>query len=74
MTRTSLSGAIELRKALKKVEPTLAKESQKEISNLLKVVTARAKGYVPSQAPLSGWGNSVGSWQDRVFRTSDIKR
>jgi hypothetical protein len=74
MTRTSLNGAIELRKALKKVEPTLAKESQKEISNLLKVVTARAKGYVPSQAPLSGWGNSVGSWQDRVFRTSDIRR
>jgi hypothetical protein len=71
---TSLNGAIELRKALRKVEPTLAKESQKEIANLLKVVTRRAKGYVPSEAPLSGWGNAVGIWENRVFSSSDIKR
>ena len=74
MTLTSLNGAIELRKALRKVEPTLAKESQKEIANLLKVVTRRAKGYVPSEAPLSGWGNAVGIWENRVFRTSEVKR
>jgi hypothetical protein len=74
MTRTSLDGAIELRKALKKVEPTLAKESEKEIRNLLKVVTARAKGYVPSQAPLSGWEKASGVWENRVFKTSDIRR
>ena len=74
MTLTSLNGAIELRKALRKVEPTLAKESQKEIANLLKVVTRRAKGYVPSEAPLSGWGNAVGIWENRVFRSSEVKR
>lgn len=72
--RTELNGAIELRKALKKVEPLLAKESEKEIRNLLKVVTARAKGYVPSEAPLSGWNNAVGLWDNRVFRSSDIRR
>lgn len=72
--RTELNGAIELRKALKKVEPVLAKESEKEIRNLLKVVTNRAKGYVPSEAPLSGWGNAVGLWDNRVFRSSDIRR
>jgi hypothetical protein len=71
---TELSGAIELRKALKKIQPELAKESQKEIAKLLRVVVSRARGYVPSEAPLSGWGQAVGTWENRVFNTSDIRR
>jgi hypothetical protein len=71
---TEVSGALELRKALRKVEPVLAKETEKEIRNLLKVVANRARGYVPSEAPLSGWGNAVGVWENRVFNSSDIRR
>lgn len=71
---TELSGALELRKALRKVEPALAKETEKEIRSLLKVVSNKAKGFVPSEAPLSGWGNAVGVWENRVFSSSDIKR
>lgn len=71
---TGLSGALELRKAFKKIEPTLAKESDKEIRGLLKVIVTKARGFVPSQAPLSGWNNAVGVWETRVFSTSDIKR
>jgi len=71
---TEVSGALELRKALRKVEPTLAKETEKEIRNLLKVVAVKARGFVPSDAPLSGWGNAVGVWENRVFRSSDVKR
>jgi hypothetical protein len=71
---TGLSGALELRKAFKKIEPTLAKESEKEIRGLLKVIVTKARGFVPSQAPLSGWNNAVGVWESRVFSTSDIKR
>jgi len=71
---TEVSGALELRKALKKVEPALAKETEKEIRGLLKVVAVKARGFVPSSAPLSGWGNAVGVWESRVFSTSDIKR
>ena len=71
---TEVSGALELRKALKKVEPALAKETEKEIRNLLKVVSNKAKGFVPSTAPLSGWGKAVGIWENRVFSSSDIKR
>ena len=71
---TEVTGALELRKALKKIEPALAKETEKEIRNLLKVVAVKARGFVPSQAPLSGWGNAVGVWENRVFSTSDIKR
>jgi hypothetical protein len=71
---TEVSGALELRKALKKVEPALAKETEKEIRNLLKVVAVKARGFVPSDAPLSGWGNAVGIWENRVFRSSEVKR
>ena len=71
---TEVSGALKLRKALKKVEPALAKETEKEIRNLLKVVAVKARGFVPSDAPLSGWGNAVGLWENRVFNSSDIKR
>jgi len=71
---TEVTGALELRKALKKIEPALAKETEKEIRNLLKVVAVKARGFVPSDAPLSGWGNAVGIWENRVFRSSEVKR
>lgn len=71
---TEVKGALELRKALRKLEPTLAKETEKEIRDLLKVISNKAKGFVPSQAPLSGWGKAVGVWENRVFSASDIKR
>lgn len=69
-----VTGALELRKALKKLSPELAKESQKEISGLLRSITNKARGFVPSEAPLSGWGNAVGVWQNRVYDANDIKR
>jgi hypothetical protein len=71
---TEVTGALELRKALRKVQPELAKQTEKEIRSLLKVVAVKAKGFVPSEAPLSGWGNAVGVWENRVFSTSDIRR
>jgi hypothetical protein len=71
---TEVTGALELRKALKKIEPALAKETEKEIRNLLKVVAVKARGFVPSDAPLSGWSNAVGIWENRVFRSSEVKR
>jgi len=70
---TEVEGALELRKALRKLEPTLAKETEKEIRNLLRVVSNKAKGFVPSEAPLSGWGKAVGVWENRVFSSSAIK-
>jgi len=71
---TEVSGALELRKALRKVQPALAKETEKEIRSLLKVIAVKARGFVPSEAPLSGWGHAVGIWENRVFSSSDIKR
>jgi hypothetical protein len=51
----AVKGGIELRKALKKFTPDLAKETQNEMASLLRPISTKAKGFVPRQAPLSGW-------------------
>ena len=51
-----LEGAIALRKALRKLEPDLAKETQKEIASFLKPVVKEARGYLPNNSStLSNW-------------------
>ena len=52
---TEIKGAIALRKALRQFTPDLAKETQKEIGNLLKPITSKARGFIPSNSPISGW-------------------
>jgi hypothetical protein len=52
----SVKGGIELRKALRKFTPDLAKETQKEIKTAVTPISKSAKGYVPDQGQvLSGW-------------------
>jgi hypothetical protein len=67
-------GAVELRKALRQYAPDLAKETQKEIAGHLRKVVNRARGFVPSDAPLSGWANDVGEWSYRAFDAKTIRR
>jgi len=55
---TEIKGGVELRKALQKFTPDLAKEIRKEIAGLLKPVTIRARGYVPNNSPISNWARS----------------
>lgn len=69
-----VTGALELRRALKKLAPDMAKESQKEIAGLLRGVVNNARGFVPSEAPLSGWGKKVGLWAGRAYDAADIRR
>ena len=72
---TEVKGAVELRKALKAFTPDLAKETQKEIAGILKPIVSRARGFIPSTAPLSGWAQSNnGTWGNRVWSSSDAKR
>jgi hypothetical protein len=71
---TTLKGGVELRIALKQFAPDLAKETQKEIAGILKPITTKAKGFIPSSAPLSGWGKpSSGTWANRQWSTSEAK-
>ena len=73
---TEVKGAIALRKALKNFAPDLAKETQKELGNLLKPITNKARGFIPSQAPISGWArSSLTVWgSDRIWSTGKAKR
>jgi hypothetical protein len=70
----SVSNVVALRKGLKKLAPEIAVETQKEISGLLRSVTNKARGFVPSEAPLSGWGNKVGIWANRAYDSGEIRR
>lgn len=69
-----LQDAVALRKALKQYNPELAKETQKEIASNLRKVVSRARGFVPSDSPLSGWGNQTGIWEYRGFNATLMKR
>ena len=60
-------GGIALRKALKKFTPDLAKDTQKEMASLLKPIVSKARGFIPSQAPLSGWGKASGNGKFPVW-------
>ncbi len=52
----TVKGAVELRKALRKFTPDLAKETQKEIRTAIRPISQSAKGYVPDRGSvLSGW-------------------
>lgn len=52
----SVKGGIELRKALRKFTPDLAKEMPKEIGQALRPIAKNARGYLPDRGQvLSGW-------------------
>ena len=78
---TEVENALELRLALKKYMPDLAKETQDEMANALRPVVARAKGFIPADSKLlSGWVKgtaSIDTTNYRAFPTfssSDAKR
>jgi hypothetical protein len=68
----SVKGAIELRKALRKFSPDLAKETQKELAGILRVITVKARGFIPATPPLSGWGSGGGYFP--TYNASEARR
>jgi hypothetical protein len=59
---TSVSGATELRLALKKFTPELSKLTQQEMANALKPIVKKARGYLPANSQmLSGWTSATSS-------------
>ena len=73
-----LQGATALRKALAVVEPTLAKETSKEIASFLKPVVNNARGFLPSneEAP-SNWlkrPNAQGRWANRAYDFQEARK
>jgi hypothetical protein len=78
---TEVENALELRIALKKFMPDLAKETQDEMANALRPVVVRARGFIPADARLlSGWVKDTASIESinyrpfPTFSSSEAKR
>jgi hypothetical protein len=66
---TQLQGGAELRLALKKFAPDLAKGTQKEMATALKTITSKARGYLPADSQmLSGWTSALSSAETINYR------
>jgi len=64
-----LKGGVQLRKALKKFEPDLAKMTTKEMSAALKPITNKARGFMPATGSmLSGWTSATSSAETTNYR------
>jgi len=71
---TEVKGGLALRKALKKFAPDLAVETRKEMAGLLKPIVRNARGFIPSSAPLSGWGKASATGRFPEWSSTDAKR
>jgi len=69
-----LRGNIDLRKALRSFAPDLEKQLRKELASAMKPVVAKARGFVPAEAPMSGWaGRSFSEGKFPTYNASTIK-
>ena len=72
---TELKGAKQLRRNLRKFEPDLAKALTNEMRLALKPIVNKARGYTPTQSPLSGWQpRSFSEARFPFFDSSIMKR
>lgn len=56
MPVVEIRGNADLRKALRSFAPDLEKQMKKELTKALKPVVKKARSFVPSDSPMSGWG------------------
>jgi hypothetical protein len=69
-----LRGNADLRKALRRFAPDLEKALKVELKRGLAPVAKAAKGFVPSDSPLSGWaGRSFNEGRFPTYNSSTIK-
>ena len=68
-----VSGVKKMLADLRKVQPQAARDLTKNVRAAAKPVVNKAKGYAPSEAPLSGWGISRGIWQNRTYVAAEVK-
>jgi hypothetical protein len=55
MPTIEIRGNVDLRKALRAFAPDLEKQLKKDLAAAMKPVVAKARGFVPAEAPMSGW-------------------
>ena len=71
---TTLKGASQLRTALRKFEPDLAKEMQDEVANLLKPIVKKARGYIPSDFTPSHWRGETKTGKWPIYNATLMRR
>ena len=78
MSGLRVTGYRELLRHLDEIEPGLKKATMKEINAAARVATIKARGYIPTESPLSGWDRSRYSpearWYARSFDAADMRR
>lgn len=66
---TEIQGGVSLARALREYTPDLAKKTKKELGNILKPMTTKARGYMPANGQmLSGWTKSSSSTDTTNYR------
>jgi hypothetical protein len=69
-----IRGNIDLRKALRSFAPDLEKQLRKDLATAMKPVVAKARGFVPAAAPMSGWAaRSFSEGKFPTYNESTIK-
>jgi hypothetical protein len=56
--RVKIEGVKQTRKAIRNFAPDLNKELNKELKLILKPITVKARGFIPANSPISGWGKN----------------
>ena len=69
-----MRGNVDLRKALRRFAPDLEKQLRKDLANAMKPVVAKARGFAPADAPMSGWAaRSFSEGKFPTYSASTIK-
>jgi hypothetical protein len=71
---TTLKGAGELRTALRKFEPDLAKGLQDEVAALLKPIVKKARGFIPSDFTPSHWRGETKTGKWPIYNATLMRR
>lgn len=68
-----ISGVKNTLDALDMVSVKAAHNVEREVHNATAPIVAKARGYAPTKAPLSGWGKAVGLWAGRAYNAFEVR-
>ena len=71
---TTLKGASQLRTALRKFEPDLAKELQDEMAAILKPLVKKARGFIPTDSVPSNWRGQTKTGKWPIYNATLMRR
>lgn len=73
MPAVTIEGVKETRKALRQFAPDLNKELNAELKKALSPIVKKARGFAPSNSPMSGWARSAENSSFPAYNYSVVK-